>query len=244
MARSRWTDYLNDHLFWAMDVSSSRNIPVFTPLFGFSGISAPRIHVELETFNDGTYIYPRHVVKRATVSEITFTRAASLYDSDFYDWIYHAIYGTTAAKDVDSSRFTNFLANINGGVRRNLLVIHFARINLSGVDDTRAGAAAAGAALGAIVGAATGGLGGAVIGTAIGGAAGAITSAAGGSVLVPIGPFTHAAWLPARAWLLHDCLPTSYSAGSDFDANSGSISLMNLTVSPEWVEEYSLGIRP
>lgn len=241
MARSRWTDFLNDHLFWAMDVSSARTIPIFTPLFGFSGITAPRIQIEMETFYDGTYIYPRNVVKRANVGEITFTRAASLYDSDFYDWIYQAIYGTTASKDIAPSQFTSTLANANGGVRRNILIFHFARVNFAAGDNT-AGRVAASAALGAVVGAAAGGLTGAAIGAGVGGAAGVAGALSNG--VIPVGPFTYAAWLPARAWLLHECVPVSYSSGSDFDANSGSISLMNLTVAPEYIEEYSMGLRP
>jgi hypothetical protein len=241
MARSRWTDFLNDHLFWAMDVSSAKNIPIFTPLFGFSGITAPRIQIEMDTFKDGTYIYPRNVVKSASVNEITFTRAASLYDSDFYDWIYQAIYGTTAAKDIDPSRFTSTLAKVNGGVRRNILIFQFARVNLAAGDST-AGRVAAGAAIGAVVGAAAGGLSGAVAGAGVGVGAGIAGGLSGGAI--PVGPFTYAAWLPARAWLLHECVPVSYSSGSDFDANSGAISLMNLTIAPEYIEEYSMGIRP
>ncbi len=44
--------------------------------------------------------------------------------------------------------------------------------------------------------------------------------------------------------MLHDCIPTEYIAASDFDANSSAISLMNLTVMPEWIEEFSLGLTP
>lgn len=46
--------------------------------------------------------------------------------------------------------------------------------------------------------------------------------------------------VPARAWVLSDCLPTRYKAGSDFDARSGEVSIAELELKPELVEEISL----
>lgn len=235
MSSSRWTDYLGSHRFWAMDISGSKQVPVFTPLFGFSGISSPKISAELESFKDGTYNYSRHIVKGGSVSPITFTRAASLYDSDFYDWIYYAINGTNEAKSQGLSSV--FLGDAGGPVRRSIMVIHFSSINLAG--GIRGGASSA--ALAAVAAGVE-----ATIFTGLAGislVAGAATSLIGGSAAgFQLGPFSAASWLPARMWILHDCIPTEYTAGSDFDANSAAISLMNLTVMPEWIEEFSAGI--
>lgn len=48
--------------------------------------------------------------------------------------------------------------------------------------------------------------------------------------------------LPGRAWLLKNCRPSRYKPGSDFDAMSQEVSLAELTLSIEEMQEYSLGI--
>jgi len=48
--------------------------------------------------------------------------------------------------------------------------------------------------------------------------------------------------LPGRAWLLKNCRPSRYKPGSDFDAMSQEVSLAELTLSVEEMQEYSLGI--
>jgi phage tail-like protein len=48
--------------------------------------------------------------------------------------------------------------------------------------------------------------------------------------------------LPGRAWLLKNCRPSRYKPGSDFDAMSQEVSLAELTLSIEELQEYSLGI--
>ena len=211
-----------------MDISAVKQIPIFNPLFGFSGISSPKINVELETFVDGTYNYPRHVVKGANVGNITFTRAASLYDSDFYDWIYYAINGVTTNQDAGFNLFESF----QGTVRRDLLILQFARINLapsSGDPKLFALAAIAAGLTTAITAGATTGLAVGAVGVGLSG-------------VIPVGPFTFASWLPARAWKLHNCIPTSYSSSTDFAADSGDISLMSLTLQPELITEFSFGL--
>lgn len=47
--------------------------------------------------------------------------------------------------------------------------------------------------------------------------------------------------IPARAWLLVDCIPTSYKAATDFDAMGADISLASLTVKPYYFEEFATG---
>ncbi len=46
-----------------------------------------------------------------------------------------------------------------------------------------------------------------------------------------------------RGWLLWDCIPTRYKAGSDMDATSGDVSIMELDVQPRMVTEFSLDPR-
>lgn len=45
---------------------------------------------------------------------------------------------------------------------------------------------------------------------------------------------------PGRAWLLHGCLPTRYKAGSDFDASSSDVSIAELEITPEHIDEITL----
>jgi hypothetical protein len=86
-----------------------------------------------------------------------------------------------------------------------------------------------------------------VVGDVLTGAVGGLVTSiadffpgAGGNSL----PLTHAVRMPARAWLLKGCLPKRYKAGTDFEASSGEVSIMELEVEVERFEEYSLGNAP
>ena len=48
--------------------------------------------------------------------------------------------------------------------------------------------------------------------------------------------------VPGRAWMLNGCVPTHYKAGSDFDPLSADISIMELTLQPQSIDEFSLGV--
>ena len=239
MPRSRFTDYLQDHYFWAFDASSSGGIPIFNPLFGFSRISAPEIGIEIESFKDGTFLYNRGVVKGGRVSPILFERAASMFDADFYSWIMFTLHGDKKFESGDIGKVANFL---QGGARsqsprRSLLIVHFSSMNIGNIEpsnDPKMAAAVAGIATAAGIAASLGGLG----------ASASSVGIAGAGVALGIGPFTNAKRIPARAWLLHDCLPVRYRSGNDFDAASGQVSLMELEVQPEMIEEFSLGAKP
>jgi phage tail-like protein len=222
VARSGWTDLLKNHYFWAFDASGIGGTPVFSPLFGFSSITAPSISLELETFKDGTYIYPRNVAKGATVGAITFQRAATLYDSDFYDWINLAIHGQTS----DGS---------TPPVRRTIVVIQFTRINLASGSDATAIATAG--AFAALLGASLVAGNGINVESAVTGA-GVIS--AGALAGIGVGPIAYATRLPARAWILHGCLPVHYTASGELSANSPDVSIMSLEVQPEYIEELSI----
>lgn len=240
VARQRLFDVLQDSYFWAFDATTELAVPVFNPLFGFSRITGPEINVEVESFKDGTFLYPRHVVKGAEVGAVMFERASTMFDADFYDWIIYTIHGN---KDFEEGgtlgKVTSFLSG--GGrttFRRTIIVVQFARINLGKLVESdnplvRTGPAIGGAAAGAIAG------------DIIGGATGAAQGAAFSALAVAgLGPFQFATRLPARAWVLHGCIPIHYKATTDLDAASGQVSLQELEVQPEYIEELSLGIKP
>lgn len=123
----------------------------------------------------------------------------------------------------DSDMFNWINAAIRGKdpVRRNLFMIHFLGLREgTGVVQT-----AVGAAVGAISTVAAGG-----------GVAGAVAGGAGGAI---IGNFIGNR-IPGRAWVLHDCVPIRYKAGSDFDATSGAVSVQELEVQPEYIQEVTV----
>lgn len=43
-----------------------------------------------------------------------------------------------------------------------------------------------------------------------------------------------------KGFILHNCIPTRYKAGTDLDATSGEVSVAELEVQPEYVTEFSL----
>lgn len=48
--------------------------------------------------------------------------------------------------------------------------------------------------------------------------------------------------VPARAWMLYDCIPVYYKSGTDFDALGNDISMSELRVRPWHAIEYNMGI--
>lgn len=114
------------------------------------------------------------------------------------------------------SDFYNWIINAISGkdpVRRSLCMIHFLGLR-SG--DRGAGQVIVGAGVGAIGGGLAGAAGGAIIGGFI------------------------ANRIPARAWMLHDCIPLRYKAGTDFDASTGAVSIQELDVQPEHIVEVTV----
>jgi phage tail-like protein len=122
----------------------------------------------------------------------------------------------------DSDMYNWITAAILGKdpVRRSLCLMHFLGLRSGG----RAGQIIGGAATGALTGALSGGLSSAAQG------------AVGGAIL---GGFINNR-IPGRLWMLHDCIPTRYKAGGDFDASSGAVSIQELEVQPEHVVEVTV----
>lgn len=163
-----------------------------------------------------------------------------MFDADFYDWIMFTLHGN---KDFEEGgtlgKISNFLTG-GGRVspRRNLLIVQFTKINIANSGDSARDIGLRVAGTAALAALTAGLAGSSAAGAAV--AAGAV----GGSIALGIGPFEFATRIPARAWLLHNCLPTRYKSGSDFDAANAQVSLQELEVMPEQIEEFSLGIKP
>lgn len=225
MARTILQDYLQAFPFALFDVSpiEALSLPIFTPLSGFASVSAPEITIELQDVKEANWPFKRHAIKGADVSQITLTRGVTFSNSDFWRWIIASVMGDTEWRlkipFVPPSR-------VGGPTpRRQLILVHFFARNPFG----SLAAAAASIINGAFdTGAAAAGV---ITGTAVTGAISGVLGQFG---------FDIAARIPARAYVLHDCLPTRYKTGSDFDARSGDVSIAELDLKPELIEEISL----
>lgn len=238
MARSSLTDYLQNYPFWLMDIAPIEPlaVPLFTPLLGFSAISAPEITTEITTINEANWFFSRKVIKSAEASNLTLMRASKWYDSDFYRWFMAALTGNTGGVG------SRHALSVGGATpRRDLLLVHFLAHS-----PLREGEGSAAAALGllalqgtatALVGSPTSLASGAFAGGGFASAASIGVTGVGGS----LGPFEVAPRLPAKAWVLYGCLPSRYKAAGDFDATDSAISIQELEVAVEYWDELSLG---
>ena len=55
-----------------------------------------------------------------------------------------------------------------------------------------------------------------------------------------LAPFDIALRVPAKAWLLKGCVPLRYKTGGDFDAKSAEVSIAEIEIAIESIEEISL----
>jgi hypothetical protein len=247
MARSSLTDYLQNYPFWLMDIAPIEPLalPLFTPLLGFSAITAPEITVEIQDVTEANWFFRRKVVKGADTSPMTLMRASKWYDGDFYKWMMAALMGDTGGRGGALGAFA-----IGGASpRRDLLLVHF--LSRSPLPAGLASAAVATAGVLALQGTATamtatsGGvtnLGGAGLSAAALGSAAAIGTSIGFSAVgKPLGPFEFAPRIPAKAWMLYGCVPSRYKAAGDFDASDGGISIQELEIAVESWDELNLG---
>jgi phage tail-like protein len=199
MARNAITDFLQTYAFWLMDVFylEPGSAPVFTPLFGFSTITAPEIHAEVEEITEGNWYLKRKVLKSGGVGSMTLTRGVTPIDSDFYNWMMGGLSGNTSGWLPNVGGLT-LLQTVGGpSPRRDFVLIHFFPRNPLGV-----------------------------VGIDIGSLA--------------VGPIDIFPKVPARAFLLRGCIPSSYKSSSDFDANSSAISIQELTIEPESFDQINL----
>jgi hypothetical protein len=212
MSRSPFSDYLQVYPFWLMDLGPSDTValPLLTPLYGFSSITAPEITLETQEVIDGTFFLNKKAIKRGNVGNITLSQGITFYNSDFSLMLIQYMSrvsfnvrprGESAASDV--------LAGLTSA-----LVVGGAAGTAAGLDGSSAGAAVVSGLLAGF---------------------GAALGAAG------VGPFEFAARVPAKAWILKNCIPVRWKSGNDFDAQSNSISIGELELAVEIIEEFAMG---
>lgn len=246
--RAPLQDKLQNFAFWLMDVApmDALAVPVLSPLFGFSAITAPEISLEVEEIREGNWPFARKVIKNGSIGTLTLSRGATFFDSDFWRWItasalgdaealQSAAYGVaTALAGQSDIRLRNRASGVGaalgllgfprvGGptVRRDMLLTQF--FARSPGTDGILGTTTVGAEL-----LATGGL--------VAAQSAAAVSLLSGSAPVSLGSTR----IPARAWKLQGCIPIRYKVASDFDATSSDVSVMELDIEVEEVEEVSL----
>lgn len=225
MARSRLQDPLQNFAFWLLDVGPTQPLalPIFTPSLGFQSITAPELELDVEEIKEGNWPLKRKIITGGSTNTITLTRAVTLGDSDFYRWVMVALHGD---KSLFGGEGPLGIVSVGGPTyRRELMLIQFlARTTSKGEGGAFAAATAA-------LGAAAAGAGGGVLAT-IGSLA--VAQALG------IGPFETFSRMPAKAWLLHGCIPTRYKAAGDFDAGSSDVSVAELDFAYEGFDEINL----
>lgn len=231
--RLAFQDHLLTCNFWLMDIAlvSSGAAPILTPLYGFSSITAPEITIDVQDITEGNWFFKRKVLKRtADVGNITLQRGVTFHDTDFYSWIMNAL----AGENLISSASTNAIGRLFGrkapfNPRRNLLLLHFFAHNpLQGLLGMAGSVPIVGGAIQGI----QAGLQG----------AGALAD----SLIPNLGPLDSitnvAKLIPARAFTLSGCIPMRYKTGSDFEGSSAQVSIQELELAVESMEQVVLSL--
>ena len=238
MPRSELNDHLQTNRFWLMDIApiEALALPVFTPMFGFSAITAPEIEIETHEVKEGNWHYTKAFVKSAKIGTMTLSRGATFADSDFWRWVQTAVTGDPENYQSSTYGLATGLARGGGSLdglgvlgavagafgfpriggpspRRDLLLVQY----FSHVDD-------ASIELFPLIAEITA--------TAFGGSLLSFGPIAGGERLL--------SKIPARAWKLVGCIPIRYKSGSDFDATSSEVSIMELDIEVDYIDEISL----
>lgn len=247
MARSNLTDYLQVYPFWLTDVAPIEPLalPIFSPLSGFSAITAPEVTMETRPVEQANWFFPTPVIKSATNNTLTLSRGASWYDSDFYHWVMSSLTGSTGGQRlaIDSANpgpggLGQAFQRGGPTPRRDLLLIQFLSRTPIPRNVSPALAAAASASLVLSVQGSSSAVAGGAAGLAgAGGVQGAL-----GAVNVGFGLVEFAPRFPAKAWMLYGCIPTRYKVGGDFDAASSDVSIQELDVEYEYFDEITLSL--
>lgn len=233
MARDPTLDILQVFPFWLMDVApvSPLALPLFTPLLGFSSITAPEMQMEMTEINECNRLFTKKTIKRARCSTMTLSRGIRFFDGDFYRWISSALTGRP--------QYQALFFPVGGPTaRRDMLLIQFfARTPLPTEGIGAFGTISLSAAsLGILAAEAGAGVSLSTVGQLT-----AVTAAQIAQVGASIEKDIFAVRVPARAWILYGCIPTRYKPSEDFDASSGGLSVAEIDIEPEEWEEVSLG---
>lgn len=226
MARSNLSDFLQVYAFWLMDVHPIEGIglPIFNPLAGFNSITAPALSMEMTDVTEGNWPYRRKVVKGVDIDSMVLTRGVTFFDSDFWRWTLAAVTGNTENFRIG---LLPFLPIGGPSPRRKLVLVHFfTHSPIGGLIQNAVSLLTAGRV------------------EPDSWAIHTKNPFTGKKKTRPsrvgIGPFEFIERVPAKAWLLHGCIPTRFKSGSDFDAASSEISIAELEIAPEMIEEISL----
>lgn len=252
MARPVVTDLLQTSNFYLFDIGpiDAFSLPIFIPLFGFSSITSPELTLSTQAINQANALYPHEVITGASVGPITLSRGICGIDSDFWRWINATSRGYTGGGVIDKIGGSGGINNNPyplgeiGGVtyRRNLLLVHFFRnfyegwLGITGAAATTTGISAAAGYVASdysgldlmSAGITFGQLG---LAQALGATLGDIPESQKGRIFLKV---------PARAFLLRNCIPTRYKAGTDYDASTSQVSIAELEVNVESFEEIAL----
>lgn len=238
MARHVFTDYLQSHPFWMMDVTFiNAGLPVFNPILGFASITAPEITLETQEIAESNWLFNRIVIKRGSIGSFSIQRGVTFADSDFWQWTMEAL----------SGGLHQYTASVRLTYRRDLLLVHFFARNPMGLQDPAAAynlevmlktaEESAVYSIGNVL-AARG-----IVNPLTGNnnsIAETVSTALSPKIVPAIGPFGFALRVPARAYLLRHCIPVRHKAGSDYNAADASVSIAELDFACEAIEEVSL----
>lgn len=232
---------LQSFSFWLMDVApiDALATPIFIPTLGFQSITAPEMTAEVKSIKEGNWYFTRKVLTgHVETNTINLKRGVRFFDSDFSRWFEAGM----AGNPLGIAGTSRGLGRIGGPTpRRTMLLIQFfprvthlsptAAIGATLPQSLALAGLVGSAVIGAGAGAGAGSLGPGMIGTGL---------AAGADIAHGMGPFDLVARIPAKAWVLHGCIPTRYKVASDFDAKSAEVSIAELDLQYEMLEEVSL----
>jgi len=232
MARGLLGDYLLSYRFHLLDVDWTLGVPPFVlmPMAGFSAITMPEMTIETEEIIEGTYNFKHQVLTKASVGNITMSRGATMFNTDFWRWITACLKGSVYSGNLVSymaelAKSVAWTGNLPvSGKRRNLALIQLSGISVKGLVE----AAKQGDFIDRVKATA------AMPAAGISGSLDALEALTHGYVDFGISS------IPARVWMLFDALPVRYKPGSDFDATSSDVSIQELEVCFERFEEFSL----
>jgi hypothetical protein len=184
---------------------------------------------------EGNWYFPRKVLKRFSINNITLQRGVTWYDSDFWKWMIAAITGDMT--DLSSLPFLGMIPGPpleSGPTYRRLLVLiqYFPHLYM-GSDSVTISILENLGTTGIVAGAA--GLGGDIPATLP-----LISTGLAALFKSVVGPFELAGRVPARVFVLKGCVPVRYKTGGDMDALSGAVSIAELDLAIEMMEEVSL----
>jgi phage tail-like protein len=97
MARSAWKDILRNDSFYLLDLSLGE-LSFATQLIqaGFKSCTMPELTIQTQDVREGNFPIPRKIITGGGVNNITMTKGATWYDSDFWRWISRTLMGSTS----------------------------------------------------------------------------------------------------------------------------------------------------